>query len=164
MFERIKEKLFAGSAPNFHAPCAGKVIPLSEVPDPTFAEEMLGPGLAMLPATGEVLSPVEGKVVSIFPSLHGITLESKEGAELLIHIGLETVKLKGEGFRSHIELGQKVEVGTPLVSFDKAEIEAKGYNTVIPIVLCNSDEISISDIRYEQVEPKEGIAKLRKAN
>lgn len=121
------------------SPAEGKAIPLSEVPDPTFAEEMLGKGIAIEPAKGEFYSPVNGKVASIFPTRHAIGLESENGAEILIHIGMDTVQLDGKYFTAHVQDGQKVKKGDLLITCDLEKIAAEGYPTITPVIITNTD-------------------------
>lgn len=100
------------------SPITGKVMDISQVPDPVFAEKMVGDGVAIEPTDGLVLSPCQGRVVQIFPTNHALGIETKEGFDLLIHLGIDTVALKGKGFERLIEEGQTVEVGTPLIKMD----------------------------------------------
>ena len=91
-----------------YPPCKGKVVPLTEVPDPTFSEKILGDGFAVIPSEGKVYAPADGEVTMVFDTLHAVTLASSQGAELLIHIGLDTVTLKGEPFTAHVAAGDQV--------------------------------------------------------
>lgn len=123
-----------------YAPLKGKIIPLSEVPDQVFSTEMMGKGLAIIPTEGKVVSPVDGKVTSIFPTLHAIGLTSNQGVEILIHIGLDTVQLKGQYYTLKVAEGDNVQIGDELVLFDKEKIEQSGYQTVTPIIITNSNQ------------------------
>lgn len=122
------------------APVAGEAIPVTEVPDPTFGDEMLGKGAAIRPLTGRITSPAAGEVVLMFETGHAVSVRTEEGAEILIHIGLDTVNLKGEHFTSHVKAGDMVKAGDLLVEFDKEAIEAAGYDLITPVVICNSDQ------------------------
>ncbi|WP_067727871.1 PTS sugar transporter subunit IIA [Oceanobacillus damuensis] len=124
------------------APVSGKLVSLEEVPDPVFAEKMMGNGVAIEPANGEIVSPIDGKIVQLFPTLHAIGIEAENGAEILLHIGLDTVNLNGEGFTAHVEEGKKIKQGTPLLSADLDVIREKARGTIIPIIITNSDEMS----------------------
>lgn len=117
---------------------AGNIIPLSEVPDPTFAEELLGKGAAIELSSDEIHSPVNGTVENVFPTKHAIGLLSENGAEILIHVGMDTVKLDGQYFDVKVETGQKVKKGDLLLTCERAEIEKAGYKTVTPVVITNS--------------------------
>ena len=94
-----------------YAPCKGRVVPLAEVPDPVFADKVLGDGFAVIPADGRIYAPADGEVAMVFDTLHAVTLTSTQGAEILIHIGLDTVTLKGEPFKAHVAAGDKVKKG-----------------------------------------------------
>ncbi|WP_339148136.1 MULTISPECIES: PTS glucose transporter subunit IIA [unclassified Sutcliffiella] len=123
------------------APITGKIIPLEEVPDPVFAQKMMGDGIAIEPTEGTVVSPVNGEIVQFFPTKHAIGIKSETGVEVLIHVGLETVGMKGEGFEGLVEVGDKVKVGTPLLNFDIALINEKAKSIVTPVILTNGDII-----------------------
>ena len=120
------------------SPIQGRAVPLSEVKDQTFSSGMLGPGVAVAPAEGPVVSPVDGEVLVAFPTGHAYGLRSASGVELLIHVGMDTVKLDGKGFTPHVKAGDKVRRGTPLVDVDWAAIKAAGYETVTPVVVSNA--------------------------
>ncbi|QFT91019.1 Glucose-specific phosphotransferase enzyme IIA component [Bacillus sp. THAF10] len=121
------------------APITGKIVPLEEVPDPVFAQKMMGDGIAIEPTEGTVVSPVKGEIIQFFPTKHAIGIKSETGVEVLIHVGLETVSMKGEGFEGLVEVGDKVEVGTPLLTFDIALIKEKAKSIVTPVILTNGD-------------------------
>ena len=123
------------------APMNGKVVALEEVPDPVFAEKMMGDGLAIDPEESMVYSPVDGEIVQVFPTKHAVGIKTANGAEILIHIGLETVGLNGEGFEAFVSAGDKVKMGDKLISFDLTIIREKAKSTLIPIIITNSDEI-----------------------
>lgn len=123
------------------SPITGNILPMEEVPDKVFSDKMMGDGLAIEPSEGKILSPVDGTIVTIFPTNHAIGLESKEGLEILIHIGLDTVELQGEGFNRIIEEGQKVKKGDLLMEFDIEKIQVAGKSTITPIVITNMDKI-----------------------
>ncbi|GGA84459.1 PTS system trehalose-specific EIIBC component [Ornithinibacillus halotolerans] len=125
-----------------YAPISGDVIPLNKVPDPTFAEKMMGDGIAIEPSEGKVVAPFDGEVIQIFPTKHAIGLKSDLGLELLIHIGIETVGLKGEGFETHIEAGQRVNAGDVLVTFDLEFIRKRAKSLITPIIVTNGNEFA----------------------
>ena len=121
------------------APVAGEAVPISEVSDPTFGEEILGKGVAIKPTEGKVFAPCDGKVDMMFETGHAVSLVSADGAEILIHIGLDTVELKGKHYTVHAHNGDKVKKGDLLIEFDAAAIAAEGYDVITPVVICNSD-------------------------
>lgn len=119
------------------APVSGAVKALSDVPDKTFAEKVLGDGAAIIPEEGKVYAPADGTVANIMDSKHGIMFVTDSGAEVLIHIGLDTVNLKGKYFKSYVSDGDKVKKGTLLVEFDLEAIKGEGYNLITPMVVTN---------------------------
>lgn len=124
------------------APVAGKLVPLSEVSDPTFSEEILGQGAAVIPTGNQFFSPVDGTVTTIFPTGHAAALTSADGVEVLLHIGLDTVKLNGKHFTAHAEEGQQVKKGDLLLEADLEQIKAEGFDIITPVVVCNTEEFS----------------------
>lgn len=144
MLGSLKEKLGFGKKKGevLGAPIEGKVIALSEVNDPTFAEEMLGKGAAIIPTVGKVVAPMDGTIAMVFDTKHAISMTSESGIEILIHIGLDTVSLKGEPFTAHVASGDQVKAGDLLLEFDIEAIKAAGLDTVSPIVICNTPDYS----------------------
>lgn len=122
------------------SPLEGQFLPLSEVRDPTFASGLMGKGVAIIPSVGYVVAPEDGEVVSLFRTKHAIGFLTDSGAEILIHVGIDTVKLDGQHFEAHIEMGDKVKKGDKLVSFDIDAIKQAGYQTTTPIIISNSDD------------------------
>lgn len=132
------------------SPMKGEVKKLSELKDEAFASGVLGKGAAIVPEEGKVYAPADGEITALFPTLHALGMKTGEGAELLIHIGMDTVQLNGEGFEAHIKEGDQVKKGQLLISFDKALIEGKGYCLDTPVLITNSDDY------LEIVEPEPG--------
>ena len=128
------------------APIEGEVVPVSEVNDPTFSEEILGKGVAILPTGGRVVSPINGVVSQMFETGHAVSLVSDDGAEVLIHVGLDTIKLKGECFTIHAQNGDHVKIGDLLMEFDRAGIIAAGYDAITPIIVCNSSDFQNCEV------------------
>ena len=124
------------------APVNGKVIPQSEIPDEAFASGMLGEGIGIIPSDGYFLSPVNGKVIDVTPTRHAYSLLSDDGAEILLHIGIDTVELKGKGFESLVSSGDKIKVGTPIARVDLDVIKNAGYSNVIALIIINTDVLS----------------------
>ena len=140
-----------------YAPCKGRVVPLAEVPDPVFADKVLGDGFAVIPADGRIYAPADGEVAMVFDTLHAITLTSSSGTEILIHIGLDTVTLKGAPFTAHVAAGDQVKKGDLLMDVDLDKITGAGLNTVTPVLICNTDD-------YEKISlKKEGEVSLDEA-
>ena len=133
-------KLFSKKTDDFYAPMAGKAVPITEVPDPTFAEGMLGNGIAIEPAEGKVYAPCDATVDMMFTTGHAVSLVADNGAEILIHVGLETVSLEGKPFKVHAANGDKVKKGQLLIEVDLEAVKAAGLPTITPMVVCNTDE------------------------
>ncbi|RLK49527.1 N-acetylglucosamine-specific PTS transporter subunit IIBC [Microbacterium telephonicum] len=125
-------------------PVAGAVVPLSEVPDPMFAEGTMGPGIAVDPTGDTIVAPADGTVASVFPTGHAIGLALADGTELLIHVGIDTVSLKGDGFETLVAAGQQVTAGTPLLRFDAAKIRAAGLSPITPVIVLNNESATVS--------------------
>ena len=139
---------------NIYAPGNGQVIPLSEVPDQVFAQKMMGDGVGFIPADGKIVAPFDGTVKTIFPTKHAIGLESDQGLELLIHIGIDTVKLNGEGFESFVETDDRVHKGQVLMQIDLDYITAHAPSTVTPLIITNLEDrqLSVEDVKYVTAE------------
>ena len=134
------KKLFGKKTDGLYAPMAGKAVPITEVPDPTFAEGMLGNGIAIEPAEGKVYAPCDATVDMMFTTGHAVSLVADCGAEILIHVGLETVGLEGKPFTVHAANGDKVKKGQLLIEVDLEAVKAAGLNTITPVLVCNTDE------------------------
>ncbi|MEO5852033.1 MAG: PTS glucose transporter subunit IIA [Nocardioides sp.] len=126
------------------APCAGRVLPLSEVPDPVFAAEMVGPGVAIDPVPGPttVVSPIAGTVVKVHP--HAFVVLGAQGVGVLVHLGINTVQLEGAGFEVLVEQGASVEAGAPMVTWDPSTITGDDISTVVPVVVMDAPKGSIA--------------------
>lgn len=130
---------------NFVAPVNGKVIELSEVPDPVFAQKMAGDGVA-IDTTGDIIvAPCDGELSLIFKTKHAFAMTLDNGIEILVHIGIETVSLKGEGFKQLIEQGTKVKAGTPIIKIDRNFIKSKGLSLITPVLITNPDSVKSID-------------------
>ena len=130
------------------SPVNGKVVMLEEVPDAVFADKILGDGVAVIPEDGRFVSPVDGEIVSVADSLHAIGFETEDGIELLIHIGLDTVKLEGKGFTVHVKVGDKVKKGDPIVDVDLDVLKDNGLNSITPIIVCGG----VDDMEFVHIE------------
>ena len=145
------------------APMKGKCVSIREVPDPTFGEEILGKGIAIIPSDGRVYAPADGVVSTVFPTGHAVGVTTPDGAELLIHIGLDTVELKGETFTIKVSADQNVKKGHLLIEADLEKIKASGKDTITPMVICNSDNwTNIESFAGRDVEPGDEVMKLSK--
>ncbi|MGY4841316.1 beta-glucoside-specific PTS transporter subunit IIABC [Weissella cibaria] len=139
----INETVSAGEQLN--APIQGTILPLSAVKDPVFASEAMGKGLAIVPTNNDLVAPADATVAAVYPSKHAIGLVTDAGAEILLHIGIDTVQLDGQYFEQFVEQGQKVKVGDKLVTFDRAAIAAAGYDTTVMMIVTNTPNYTISE-------------------
>ncbi|WP_051629506.1 PTS sugar transporter subunit IIA [Lacrimispora aerotolerans] len=121
-----------------YSPLKGTVIPLAEVSDPVFAEEVMGPGVGIEPEEGKLYAPVDGEIISVFPTGHAIGMKTADGMEVLLHIGIDTVQLEGDGFQAFVKQGDHVKAGELLVEFDCAKIKEKGYQTTTMVLVPNA--------------------------
>lgn len=146
------------------SPLSGKVLPLSEVRDETFAKELMGKGIAIVPEEGRIIAPFDGKIAALFPTYHAIGLENREGTiEMLIHIGMDTVELEGKGFESSYQTGDTFRKGDVLLTFDKTLIEEAGYDLTTPVIITNSAEFKSIEASCEsKVQSSQPLLNLRK--
>ena len=138
MFQGIK-KLFGSKKEKEQilAPVAGQAVPLSEVPGPAFAQEILGKGVAIQPAENEFRAPASGEVIVLFETGHAVSIRTESGADVIVHIGLDTVNLKGQFFTTHVKQGDTVKAGDLLITADIEQIKAAGYDVITPVIVCN---------------------------
>jgi PTS system glucose-specific IIA component len=140
------------------APVTGEAVPLKEVPDEVFAEGMAGEGGAIVPgASGEALAPVSGTLVKLFEGGHAFGIETDGGVELIVHVGLDTIEMRGSGFEKLASEGDRVEAGQPIVRFDLEEIRNAGYDPVTPVVVTNAGDHPVSNLRSGEVSAGEHL-------
>ncbi|ULL17247.1 PTS glucose transporter subunit IIA [Paenibacillus sp. H1-7] len=137
------------------SPLSGRSLPLEEVPDKAFARKHMGEGMAIEPSEGKLVAPFDGVVVYLIGSKHALIIQHETGLQLLIHVGINTVALKGEGFAAHIGAGDKVRLGQTLITFDIAHIRDSGYSAVTPVVVVNDDFGGRVDGSYREVKAGE---------
>lgn len=135
------------------SPIVGELIALSEVPDPVFAEGVLGDGVGVIPAEGQVIAPFDGEVATFTETSHAIVLRSNEGIEMLIHVGLDTVALGGQHFEALVNIGDKIHAGQPLLNFNIDAIKEAGYSTVTPVVVINPANYTVAPLAFEGAAP-----------
>lgn len=146
------------SSEQIASPITGKVVNLTDVSDPVFASESMGKGIAIEPSVGRVISPVNGVITVAYKTKHAIGLVSEQGAEILIHIGIDTVQLDGKYFTSHIKQGDQVSVGDLLVEFDIEKIKQAGYEVTTPVIVTNSSTYTeVTAARQGNIGEKEPI-------
>ena len=145
------------------SPVKGKTVAISNVSDPTFGEEILGKGVAIIPAEGRIYAPADGTIEMLFDTMHAVSMTTSEGVELLIHIGLDTVALKGEHFTAHKGNGDAVKIGDFLISVDLEAVIAAGYDVITPMVVCNtSDYQTVEAVTGSDVNPGDTVLILKK--
>ena len=137
----MKEKNDSGSAMiSIYSPLTGNTLPVEQVPDPVFSEKILGDGTAVQPENGRIVSPVDGRVASVAPSLHAYGFETEDGVEVLVHFGLETAALDGEYFTSYVQPGDKVKAGDLVAEAELDRLKARGIDTITPVLICAGAE------------------------
>lgn len=139
MFRKLKKR-------NILSPADGGVVSLNNVPDPVFSEKMLGDGFAVIPTDNRVYAPVGGKVIDAADTLHAYCITSDDGVDVLVHVGIDTVKLGGKGFSAAVKSGDTVKAGDLLCTFNFDELKKNGCYTHIPVIVTNSDDLKSLDI------------------
>ena len=148
---RVKKETIA-------SPLSGSIVPLSKVSDPLFATETVGKGIAIEPEKGEVVSPVDGVVTTLFSTGHAIGITSENGAEILIYIGIDTIHLNGQYYTAHVKQWDKVSTGDLLIQFDIEKIKAAGYDTTTPVVITNTPEyVDVESTKRTTIQAKEDL-------
>lgn len=160
LFDFLKKK---NTGEIIGAPIEGEAVVSSEISDPTFGEELLGKGMAIKPASGKVYAPVDGTVALVFETKHAVSIVSEGGAEILIHIGLDTVSLNGAPFTIHVNADDKIKKGDLIAEFDMDAIKAAGLETITPVIVCNSDDYKeVKRFTGKMVKPGDDIMELVK--
>ena len=140
------------------APISGRAVPLAEVPDEVFAEGMAGQGCAIVPeASGEAVAPVSGILVKLFEGGHAFGIATDGGIEMIVHLGLDTIELRGKGFERIATEGDRVEAGQPIVRFDLEEIRAGDYDPVTPVLVTNDENHPVTGVRTGEVQAGEPL-------
>jgi sugar PTS system EIIA component len=138
------------------SPLTGTSVGLDEVPDPTFAQGFIGDGIAIKPTEGLLVSPCDGTVAYLIDTYHSAIIMHDSGIEVLMHIGVNTVQLKGEGFKPHVKTGDRVKQGQLLIQFDIQAIEGAGYPTITPVIIANAELVSKLSRSFGYVAPGAG--------
>ena len=140
-----------------YSPCVGQVVNLSEVPDAVFSEKMLGDGACIVPESNEFFSPVDGEIVQVFDTRHAYSIRSSDGLEILVHIGLNTVELKGEGFTALVKDGDKIKKGDKIAQVNLEHVQDMGYQLYTPILITNMSEVKKINVTQKKVEAKDAL-------
>lgn len=164
MFDSLK-KMFEKNAKiiSLKAVEDGRTIPMDEVNDQTFAQELLGPGIAIVPSNGTVVSPIDGTIATVMDTKHAVCIQGEDGLELIVHAGLDTVELNGKYYQTYKEIGDQVKAGDVLLEFDLEEITKAGYDVTTPIVITNLGDYKITKcLTGQQVKAGEEVIQLTK--
>lgn len=140
-----------------YAPLSGEIVNIEDVPDVVFSEKIVGDGVAIRPTGNKIVAPVDGVIGKIFETNHAFSMESKEGVELFVHFGIDTVELKGEGFTRVAQEGQSVKRGDTVIEFDLELLESKAKSVLTPVVISNMDEITSLDKKVGEVVVGESV-------
>ena len=140
----------------------GKAVDLKEVNDPTFNSGMLGQGVAVIPSEGKIYAPADGEIAMVFDTLHAVSLNASNGAEILVHVGLDTVSLKGKGFKAHVQAGDKVKKGDLMLEADLEFLKSEGFDIITPVLVCNTDDYaSVEALSGKDVEPGDDVVRIK---
>lgn len=164
MFDSLK-KMFEKNAKTISLKAVedGRTIPMDEVNDQTFAQELLGPGIAIVPSNGTVVSPINGTIATVMNTKHAVCIQGEDGLELIVHAGLDTVELNGKYYQTYKEIGDQVKAGDVLLEFDLEEITKAGYDVTTPIVITNLGDYKITKcLTGQQVKAGEEVIQLTK--
>ena len=164
MFDSLK-KMFEKNANTISLKAVedGRTIPMDEVNDQTFAQELLGPGIAIVPSNGTVVSPINGTIATVMDTKHAVCIQGEDGLELIVHAGLDTVELNGKYYQTYKEIGDQVKAGDVLLEFDLEEITKAGYDVTTPIVITNLGDYKITKcLTGQQVKAGEEVIQLTK--
>ncbi|MFB1051068.1 glucose-specific PTS transporter subunit IIBC [Paraliobacillus sp. JSM ZJ581] len=154
--QQTQEMPFIADDIDITSPMSGEILSISEVPDQVFSQKMMGDGFAVKPLSGKVVAPVNGKVLNIFPTKNAIGLQAENGLEILIHIGIETVKLDGQGFTQKVEEGQEIKQGDLLMEIDLDYIRENAASTVTPIIFTNLQEGQFIEVKTGKIDENQG--------
>ena len=164
MFDSLR-KMFEKNAKTISLKAVedGRTIPMDEVNDQTFAQELLGPGIAIVPSNGTVVSPINGTIATVMDTKHAVCIQGEDGLELIVHAGLDTVELNGKYYQPYKEIGDQVKAGDVLLEFDLEEITKAGYDVTTPIVITNLGDYKITKcLTGQQVKAGEEVIQLTK--
>lgn len=152
--------LFAKKEIELYAPVKGECIELSKVNDQVFAQKMMGDGLAFNMEVGEIFAPCDCEVQMLFPTLHAIGLKTKNNVEILIHIGMDTVNLNGEGFKAYVKQGDKLKKGQKMIEVDMNLLKEKNIDLCTPMIITSKDT-TIVDMKYGKVSTEDVVVKVK---
>ena len=156
LFKKAKEKNII-----LKSPVVGRCFDISEIPDEVFSSKMLGNGIGFESTEGVLYAPVDGEILQVFPTKHALILKSKEGIEILLHIGIDTVDMKGEGFEAFVEKGQQVKAGDKLLTFDNELIKAKAKTNLSVLVLTENEIMESVEFKLGTVDKNNEVITIK---
>lgn len=164
MFDSLK-KIFEKNAKTISLKAVenGRTIPMDQVNDQTFAQELLGPGIAIEPSDGTVVSPIDGSIAMVMDTGHAVCIQGENGLEMIVHVGLDTVELNGKYYETHKKVGDQVKAGDVLITFDLEKVVKAGYDVTTPIVITNLGDYKIAKcLTGQQVKAGDEVIQLEK--
>ena len=162
LFDFLKKERNIKKSGIIYSPTNGEIKPICETPDQMFAKKLIGDGAIIFNSDGNIIAPFDGKVKMLFPTKHAIGLESNDGIEILIHYGINTVELKGEGFRTYVKQGGIIKTGNKLLVVDNALLESRGLITCVIIAVTYPKDIKIEMLKNGIIQQKEEIIQVIK--
>ncbi|MBU3090962.1 PTS glucose transporter subunit IIA [Clostridium sp. CM028] len=160
MFSFLK-KSKEGKSMILKSPVVGRCFDISEIPDEVFSSKMLGNGIGFESTEGVLYSPVDGEILQVFPTKHALILKSKEGIEILLHIGIDTVEMKGEGFEAFAQKGQQVKAGDKLLTFNNELIKAKAKTNLSVLVLTDNEIMESVEFKLGTVDKNDEVITIK---
>ncbi len=157
------DKIMKGNRIEICSPVNGEIVPIDTVPDPMFAQEMIGKGVAVIPSDGRFVAPSDGELTALFETGHAYCINTTDGAELMVHIGIDTVKLKGQFYKTCAKQGDKVKKGDPIVEVDIEGVKGAGYEVITPVIISNHDKFSDIKKKSGTVSAGDMILDMKKA-
>ncbi|WP_022779494.1 PTS sugar transporter subunit IIA [Butyrivibrio sp. AE3009] len=158
----IFSKVFHGNTIEIAAPVSGEIVPIQRVPDPVFSEEMVGKGVAIIPEDGRFYAPADGELAAFFPTGHAFCVLTKDGAEVFVHIGIDTVKLEGRHFTTHAAQGDTVKKGQLIATVDLEAVKSEGFEIITLVIITNPDSFSSLDKKEGKVAQGDAAIILEK--
>lgn len=153
--------VFLGKNHTIKTPFNGKIVDITEVKDQAFSNKLIGDGFAVIPENNIAVAPCDGKITTIFPTNHALGITTKDGLEVLLHIGIDTVELKGEGFKRLIEVGSKVKKGQEVIEIDLEYLKRSGVDSTTSVVITNMDKVESLEKHLDNAEK---VLKVRVKN
>ncbi len=156
------DKLMKGSRIEICSPVNGEIVPMDSVPDPMFAQEMIGKGVAVMPSDGRFVAPCDGEIAALFDTGHAYCINSTDGAELMVHIGIDTVNLKGQFYKICAKQGETVKKGDLIVEVDIEGVKSAGYDVITPVIISNHAKFSNIEKKSGAVSAGDVIIEMKK--